>query len=49
MRRLSSEQFSRYCKLVNFSPCAVFDCPISNPIKLYLSLLPEELVPQSSL
>jgi hypothetical protein len=43
------EQYGEYSSLLSFQLRDIFNTPITNVAKLFLVLLPEELIPESSL
>lgn len=45
VKRLSMEQYAEYSSLLSFLVSDIFNSPITNVAKLFLVLLPEELIP----
>jgi len=49
LKRLSIEQYEQYKTLLNFNIQEIFSFNITNIVKIFLVLLPEELIPESRL
>jgi hypothetical protein len=49
LKRLSLDTYKQYATLINFEINQILRLPISNSIKIFLTILPESLVPNSSL